>query len=98
GPPPGAGGRGRAVSHPPGPGDCRVPPRAAFGLPGVSAARPPVVIAVPAPVVATLAALVDALGAPVTVVGGWAVTCRLRMARSQVRPTEDLDVLLGRSA
>src|SRR5439155_15108470 len=75
-----------------------IPPGAALGLPAVSAARPSVVIAAPAPVVATLAALIDALGAPVTVVGGWAVTCRLRMARSQARPTEDLDVLLGLAA
>ena len=64
----------------------------------MSAARPSVVIAAPGRVVATLAALVGALSAPVTVVGGWAVTCRLRMARSQARPTEDLDVLLGLAA
>jgi hypothetical protein len=51
-------------------------------------------IAVPAEVVSTLSALVDALSEPVVLVGGWAVACRLRMARTDNRPTEDVDAML----
>lgn len=51
-------------------------------------------IAAPDAVVASLRAVVDALPGGVVLVGGWAVRCRLRMARAAVRPTEDLDLLL----
>jgi hypothetical protein len=51
-------------------------------------------IAVPAEVVSTLSALVGALSEPVVLVGGWAVACRLRMARTDNRPTEDVDAML----
>lgn len=54
----------------------------------------PPTIVVPPPVAETLARLADAVGSEVVLVGGWAVACRLRMARYPVRPTEDLDVLL----
>lgn len=52
-------------------------------------------IGVPRAVAGCLGQLVAALGGPVTLIGGWAVTCRLRMARSRGRPTEDVDVVLG---
>lgn len=51
-------------------------------------------IASPDDVVGSLRAVVDALPAGVVLVGGWAVRCRLRMARAAVRATEDLDLLL----
>lgn len=51
-------------------------------------------IATPDAVVASLRIVVDALPGGVVLVGGWAVRCRLRMARAAVRPTEDLDLLL----
>ncbi|HUP87410.1 MAG TPA: hypothetical protein VM143_17295 [Acidimicrobiales bacterium] len=54
-----------------------------------------IVIRVPEPVAETLATLSSAVGGGVVLVGGWAVQCRLRMARRQIRPTSDLDVILG---
>lgn len=55
-------------------------------------------IVAPDAVVASLRTVVDALPGGVVLVGGWAVRCRLRMARAAVRATEDLDVLLGGDA
>jgi hypothetical protein len=55
----------------------------------------PPIVAVPAPLPEVLDRLASALGGPVVVVGGWAVHCRLRMGRSDTRPTEDLDVIVG---
>lgn len=52
-------------------------------------------IGVPKAVAECLAQLVAALGGPVTLIGGWAVTTRLRMARSRGRPTEDIDIVVG---
>lgn len=52
-------------------------------------------IGVPKAIAECLGQLVAALGGPVTLVGGWAVTSRLRMAQSRGRPTEDVDVVLG---
>jgi hypothetical protein len=54
-------------------------------------------IAVPGAVVATLDRLHQALPSPTVLVGGWAVRCRLQMARSQARPTDDVDVVLPAS-
>lgn len=54
------------------------------------------VIVVADDVIATLAPLTRVLAAPVVLGGGWAVHCRLRMARSASRPTEDLDLILSR--
>lgn len=59
---------------------------------------PPPIIVVADSVVASLVTLTSAVGTPVTLVGGWAVAARLRMARVQGRPTEDLDILLSASA
>lgn len=56
--------------------------------------RPPATIVVPDEIVGTLATLDAALPATPVLVGGWAVRCRLQMAREQSRPTEDLDVVL----
>lgn len=53
-----------------------------------------VVIRVPEPVADTLARLTAAVG-EVVLVGGWAVQCRLKMARREIRPTADVDVILG---
>jgi hypothetical protein len=61
------------------------------------AQRAPTIV-VPDAIVATLAALGDALPATPVLVGGWAVQCRLRMARSPARPTEDVDVVLPPAA
>lgn len=55
----------------------------------------PATIVVPAPVVSTVAALTAAVGSDVVLAGGWAVACRLRMARTTTRPTEDVDIVLG---
>lgn len=57
--------------------------------------EPDVSIAVPIDVVTSLATISDVVGAPVVLVGGWAVRCRLQMARSDARPTDDLDLLFG---
>lgn len=62
------------------------------------AEQPRATIVVPAEVAATLALLVGAVGPAVVLVGGWAVVCRLRMARSATPPTVDLDVLLRADA
>lgn len=59
---------------------------------------PPPIVLVADPVVASLLALAGAVRVPVTLVGGWAVAARLRMARVTGRPTEDLDVLLSQAA
>lgn len=56
-----------------------------------------VVIRVPEEVAETLARLTEAVG-QVVLVGGWAVQCRLKMARRQIRPTSDVDVILGPEA
>jgi len=53
------------------------------------------VVSVPEPVIGSLGALSTIGLGPVLLVGGWAVTGRLRMAGSATRPTEDLDVLMG---
>ena len=53
---------------------------------------------VPAEVVQSLALVTEALQAPVVLIGGWAVRCRLLMARSASRPTDDLDILLVTTA
>lgn len=55
-----------------------------------------IVIAAPDAVVRSLASLLEAIGQPAILAGGWAVRCRLRMARVEARPTEDLDVVLTR--
>jgi hypothetical protein len=60
--------------------------------------RPTATIVVPDEIVETLVRLVDVLPAPPVLVGGWAVRCRLQMAREQSRPTEDLDVVLTHAA
>lgn len=52
------------------------------------------VIVVPDEVAETLSALAGVLRGSIVLVGGWAVTCRLRMARTVARPTSDVDVLL----
>lgn len=52
------------------------------------------VIVVPDDVAETLSALRGVLSGSIVLVGGWAVTCRLRMARGVARPTSDIDVLL----
>lgn len=52
------------------------------------------VIEVPVEVVATISALSGAVDGPIVLAGGWAVRCRLRMARAQVRATEDVDAIL----
>ena len=57
--------------------------------------EPDVSIAVPGDIVASVASISRAVGAPTVLVGGWAVRCRLQMARSDARPTDDLDLLLG---
>lgn len=62
------------------------------------APSPAVAIVVPDVVVATLIDITKAIGVEVVLVGGWAVRCRLQMAKSQARPTDDLDVLLGAHA
>jgi len=54
-----------------------------------------IVIRVPEAVADTLARLTGAVGGHVVLVGGWAVQCRLRMARRDIRPTSDVDVILG---
>lgn len=54
-----------------------------------------IVIAAPDVVVRCLSSLLDAIGQPVILAGGWAVRCRLRMARVEGRPTEDLDIFLS---
>lgn len=59
---------------------------------------PPPIIVVPHDVVTCVALLTEAVAEPITMVGGWAVGMRLRMARADGRPTEDLDVLLASSA
>lgn len=56
---------------------------------------PDVSIVLPGDVVTSLVEITEAIGTPVVLVGGWAVRCRLQMARSEARPTDDLDVLLG---
>lgn len=53
------------------------------------------VIVVSDEVVATLARLATALPSDPGLVGGWAVACRLRMARSDNRTTGDVDALLA---
>lgn len=63
-----------------------------------TAPRPRAAIVVPGDVSTTLAMIIAAVGSEVVVVGGWAVSCRLRMARMAARPTEDLDLLLGEGA
>lgn len=55
-------------------------------------------IASPDAVVESLSAIVNVLPGGVVLVGGWAVRCRLRMARAAVRATEDLDLLLREEA
>lgn len=60
--------------------------------------KPAPSIALPGEVVASLVGITEAIGTPVVLVGGWAVRCRLQMARSAARPTDDLDVLLGSHA
>ncbi len=51
---------------------------------------------VPTIVAETLGSLNRALGQQVMLVGGWAVHCRLVLADRRTRPTEDVDVVLGR--
>jgi len=55
--------------------------------------RPPVIV-VPQEVVQSLITLSHAVNGPVTLVGGWAVRCRLQMGFREARPTSDLDVLI----
>jgi hypothetical protein len=55
-------------------------------------------IVLPDDIVRTLTRLHDAVPSALVLVGGWAVRCRLQMARSFSRPTEDLDVVLPQSA
>jgi len=62
------------------------------------ALRPLATIVVASEVVESLVAVTSALGVPVVLVGGWAVRCRLLMASSESRPTDDLDVLLRADA
>lgn len=59
-----------------------------------STSQPRATIVVPAEVVQSLAMVTESLQAPVVLIGGWAVRCRLLMARSASRPTDDLDILL----
>lgn len=51
-------------------------------------------ITVPDLVVTTIGPLSHVHDGPVTLVGGWAVACRLRMARRTNRPTEDVDAMV----
>lgn len=51
-------------------------------------------IAVPRLIVDVLDSLNHAVGTPVMLAGGWAVHCRLLMAHTRARPTEDIDVAL----
>lgn len=52
-------------------------------------------VVVPNQVVSTIAAMAAALGEDIVLAGGWAIACRLRMARTTTRPTEDIDIVLG---
>jgi hypothetical protein len=56
----------------------------------------PRVIAVPRVIVDILESLSRAVRSPVMLGGGWAVHCRLLMANARARPTEDIDVALGK--
>lgn len=53
-------------------------------------------ITVPRDVLSTLRSLAEVFGTPPLLVGGWAAHLRLLIAHASARPTEDLDVLVGR--